>query len=313
MAQPSIVFMGTPDFAVPALLSLHEAQFRITLVVTQPDRPKGRGRVLAPPPVKVAAERIGCPVVQPDNMRDPSIIARLREIAPDFLAVVAYGHILPEAVLRIPKRGAVNLHASLLPKYRGPAPVQWALIRGEKQTGVTTILMDSGVDTGDMLLRAEIVIGSEETSGQLHHRLAHMGGPLLAETVAGLWQGTLYPRAQNHAEATYAPMLRKADGRIQWDRPATRIDAFIRGVTPWPGAFCYWGDDRLKILKARPLDADHGNVAPGTVVPGFPDELRVATAQGCLSIEEIQGVSGKRMRIQDFLRGRPMPPGTMLT
>jgi methionyl-tRNA formyltransferase len=313
MAHPSIVFMGTPDFAVPALQALHAAQCHIALVVTQPDRPKGRGRVLAAPPVKVAAERIGAPVVQPERMRDPRIIARLREIAPDFLVVIAFGHILSQTVLQIPKYGAVNLHASLLPKYRGPAPIQWALIRGEKQTGVTTILMDSGVDTGDMLLRAETDIGPEETSEQLHHRLAHMGGPLLVRTVTQLWQGTLNPTAQNHAEATYAPMLRKADGRIQWTRPATRIDAFIRAMTPWPGAFCYRGDERLKILKARPIDADRGTAPPGTVVAGFPDELRIATAKGCLCIEEIQGVSGKRMRIQDFLRGRPMPPGTLLT
>jgi methionyl-tRNA formyltransferase len=313
MAHPTIVFMGTPDFAVPALQALHAAQCRIALVVTQPDRPRGRGRMLAAPPVKVAAERIACPVVQPDSMRDALIIERLREIAPDFLVVVAFGHILSQTILQIPRYGAVNLHASLLPKYRGPAPIQWALIRGETKTGVTTLLMDSGVDTGDMLLCAETDIGAEETSEQLHHRLARMGGPLLVRTVTQLLQGTLDPSAQNHAEATYAPMLRKADGRIQWTRPATRIDAFIRGVTPWPGAFCYWGDDRLKILKARPIDIDPGNAAPGTVVPGFPDDLRIATAQGCLSIQEIQGVSGKRMRIQDFLRGRPMPPGTLLS
>lgn len=314
MAQPSIVFMGTPDFAVPSLQALHDARFDIALVATRPDRPRGRGRRLAAPPVKSAAERMGYPVIQPAAVRDPDFIGRLRALSPDFLAVVAFGHILPSAVLQIPKHGPVNVHASLLPKYRGPAPIQWAMIRGERETGTTTILMDSGVDTGDILLSAKTAIGRTDTAEQLHDRLAHLGARLLVDTLTRLWQGTLFPRAQKHDEASYAPLLRKRDGRIDWNRPAEQVDAFVRAMTPWPGAFCCWGDQRLKIFKARGIGGGiPGDARPGMVVPGFPDELRVAAADGYLLIEEIQGASGKRMRIPDFLRGRPLPPGTLLT
>ncbi|MBR9982597.1 MAG: methionyl-tRNA formyltransferase [Desulfatitalea sp.] len=305
--------MGTPDFAVPSLEALHAAGFQITWVVTQPDRPKGRGRTLAPPPVKVAATGLGCPIVQPVAVRDADFIARLQALDPDYLVVVAFGHILSQAVLAVPKRGAVNLHASLLPKYRGPAPIQWALIRGETETGVTTMLMDSGVDTGDMLLSARTAIGPNDTAASLHQRLAHIGGTLLVETLTQFGAGTLFPRTQKHTDATYAPMLRKSDGRIRWDQTAQQIDALIRGVTPWPGAFCFRDEQRLKILGAKPLTGMDIAAAPGTVVPGFPDELRVATGDGCLGIEEIQGASGRRMAIHDFLRGHPIAMGTRLT
>lgn len=311
--QPSVVFMGTPDFAVPPLLALHAAGFRIPLVVTQPDRPKGRGRGLSAPPVKEAAQRLGCTVAQPLKVREPEFVARLQAVAPDFLVVVAFGQILPLSVLRIPKIGPINIHASLLPKYRGPAPIQWAMIRGERQTGITTMLMDTGVDTGDIMLQITTDIRADESADQLHQRLAHMGAELVIETLNRFCQGTVFPRAQKHDDATYAPMLKKEDGRIQWTLPADRLDAFVRAMTPWPGTFCFRGDKRLKIIQARSIDMVAHQAVPGTVVAGFPDELRVAAGQGVLLIEQIQEDSGKRMTVKDFLRGHPLPPGTVLT
>ena len=309
---PSIVFMGTPDFAVPSLLALHNSGFPVKLVVTQPDRAKGRGRRLAPPPVKSEALALHLTVEQPDNIRRPDVVARLDALSPDFLVVVAFGQILPVSILSIPKHGAVNVHASLLPKYRGPAPIQWALIRGEDETGITTMLMDHGVDTGDILLQVTTPIGLYDTAESMHHRLAHMGARLLVETLEKLWQGSLYPTMQQHSQATYAPMLKKQDGLIDWQTSARQLDAFVRAMTPWPGAFCFWGQRRLRIWKTEPIQKTC-DVAPGTVVPGFADELRIATSDGLLSVVEIQGDSGKRMAIRDYLRGNPIPAGTVLS
>lgn len=300
--------MGTPEFAVPSFKALHQSDFDLQLVVTQPDRPKGRGRRLAPPPVKEAAQTLNYRVLQPPDVRDQDFMGILKAITPDFLVVVAFGQILPAAILEIPRRGAINVHASLLPRYRGPAPIQWAIMRRETQTGVTTMMMDTGVDTGDMLLRTSTPIRSADTSATLHDRLAQMGADLLVETIHGVWQGTVYPRAQNHAQATYAPMLSKDNGRIDWQRSALTIDAQIRAMTPWPGAFCFFENKRFKIHKAHPI-AGVSISPPGTVVPGFPDELRIATGDGVLTILEIQGESGKRMPIKQFLRGKPIALG----
>jgi methionyl-tRNA formyltransferase len=311
-AAPSIVYMGTPDFAVPSFHALHRSPYELKLVVTQPDRPKGRGRRFTPPPVKKAALALGYDVLQPGNVRDPEFMNLLKSAAPDFLVVVAFGQILPAAILGIPCHGAVNVHASLLPKYRGPAPIQWAIMRGETQTGVTTMLMDTGVDTGDMLLSAATPIGAEDTSAALHDRLAAMGADLLVETIRCLWNGDVLPRAQNNAQATFAPMLKKDDGRIQWQLPAQSIDAQIRAMTPWPGAFCFFEGKRYKVHRARPI-AGVSISPPGTVVPGFPDELRVATGDGALSILEIQGESGKRLSMDQFLRGNPIALGAAFT
>jgi len=310
--QPSVVFMGTPDFAVPPLVALHEASFPVSMVVTQPDRPSGRGRKLTAPPVKTVANQLGYPVDQPETVRTDSFVNKLKALAPDFLVVVAFGQILPNNILQIPKRGAINVHASLLPKYRGPAPIQWAMIRGEKETGVTTMLMDTGVDTGDILMEAKTAIHPTETSEDLHQRLAQMGADLLVTTLTGMWRGGLFPQAQRHDQATYAPMLSKKDGRIDWHKTADQLDAFVRAMTPWPGAFCFSGDKRLKILQARTLHGASHETNPGSVLEGFPDELRVATGNGVLLIEEIQGQSGKRMAAKDYLRGNPLSPGIML-
>ena len=304
--------MGTPDFAVPTFQALHQAPVDLKLVVTQPDRPKGRGRRLTPPPVKAAAEALGYQVLQSANVRDEICIETLKSMTPDFLVVVAFGQILPAVILQIPRQGAINVHGSLLPRYRGPAPVQWAIMRGETHTGVTTILMDTGVDTGDMLLSARTPITSEDTSASLHDRLARMGADLLTETIQGIVRGTVWPCAQDHTQATYAPMLNKTHGRIDWRRSACSIDAQIRALTPWPGAYCQFGTKRLRIHLAQPISGVPIS-PPGMVMPGFPDELRIATGDGALSILEIQAEAGKRMPIKNFLMGTRIPLGASFT
>ena len=307
---PTIVFMGTPDFALPTLLALHRSPFSLTWVVTQPDRPKGRGRRPAPPPIKLSAQELGYAVAQPNDVREASFISDLKAHKPDFLVVVAFGQILPDRILEIPKKGAINIHGSLLPKYRGPAPIQWALMKGETQTGVTTILMDRGVDTGDTLMRETTPIYPEDTAATLHDRLAKLGADLLVRTIDGLSKGSVLPRAQKQADASYAPMLTKAHGRVDWNKPAIEIAAMIRAMTPWPGAFCLKDGKRYKIHKARPV-ALKEQIDPGHVAPGFPDELRIATIDGALSILEIQGESAKRLPTKDFLRGHPIAPGEL--
>ena len=306
-----IVFMGTPDFSVPTLEALHASDHEVVLVITQPDRPKGRGRKITASPVKKAAGRHDYPVFQPESLKHPRDVKKIADTSPDFLVVIAYGRILPPAVLDIPRFGAVNGHASLLPKYRGPAPIQWAIINGETETGVTTIMMDRGLDTGDILMTASEPIGPEETAGDLHDRLAVVGAHLIVDTLDAHARGTLCPVAQDSDRATYAPLLKKRDGHIDWRKSAVEIDRFIRGVSPWPGAFTFHGGTRLKLFKAAALDKKTGS-PPGTVLEGFPGDLLVATGDGVLSIEQIQGASGKRLAIDDFLRGYPLAPGDQL-
>jgi methionyl-tRNA formyltransferase len=307
----NIIFMGTPEFAVPSLIALHESSHHLSLVVTQPDRPKGRGRKVIPPPVKQTAIDLGYTIIQPDSVRNEEFIKCIKQHRPDFLVVVAYGHILSKNILQVPRVGTINLHASLLPKYRGPAPIQWSIINGEAVTGVTTMLMDEGLDTGDILLSAEEKISPADTSASLHARLAGLGAKLLIETLNRFLDGNIIPVPQNHTQASHAPLLKKSDGQIDWDAPAEKISAFIRGLTPWPGAFTFHGSNRLKIFSAKSIDTEVAEV-PGTIVKGFADELRVATGKGILSILEIQGASGKRLRAADFLRGYRLPPGTLL-
>ena len=305
------VFMGTPEFAVPCLHALAGAGHRITLVVTQPDRPRGRGRRLCAPPVKAAAERLGLPVIQPARIGDTETVAILAAARADLFVVVAYGQILPKAILALPRLAPVNVHASLLPRYRGPAPIQWAIIAREAQTGVTTMLMAPGLDTGDRLLAAATKIAPDETAATLHDRLARMGADLMVETAARLRAGDITPTPQDPEAATYAPMLTKENGRIDWTRPAPVIEALIRGVTPWPGAFTFCGNQRWKILGAH-LDQATAAAPPGTVIPGFADELRVMTGDGALVLDRIQAASGKCLSAADFLRGTPVSPGTRL-
>ena len=310
MKNFNIIFMGTPEFAVPSLKAIHSSNHSISFVITQPDRPKGRGRKVLPSPAKQAADDLGYRVLQPTSVNDAEFVEAIVRTAPDFLVVVAYGRILPKAILALPKMGTINLHASLLPKYRGPAPIQWAIINGETVTGVTTMLMDEGMDTGDILMTATEKISSVDTSATLHDRLARIGANLLVDTLDRYSKGQVRPIPQDHDQATQAPLLKKSDGRIAWDAPADKISAFIRGMTPWPGAYTYYKGKSFKIFDAKPIRTDVAQSA-GTVIKGFPDELRVATAKGVLSVLEIQGASGKRLRIADFLRGYAMPPGTV--
>ena len=308
----TIIFLGTPDFAVPTLQALIQNGYPVPLVVTQPDRPKGRGRKTIAPPVKTKALELGLKVLQPSTLKGEKFSVQIRQLQPDFLVVAAFGHILSENILQLPKLGTINIHASLLPKYRGPAPVQWAIINGESQTGITTMLMDKGVDTGDILLTQKEPIFAEDNAATLHDRLALSGAKLLIKTLEGFASETIKPIPQDHRRATYAPLLKKQDGYIRWHEPADKLAAFIRGMTPWPGAFTFHDQNRLKILKAAAIP-QRTTEAAGTVLKAFPDELHVATARGVLSILEIQGPSGKRLSIADFLRGYPLPAGTLLS
>ena len=304
--------MGTPDFAVPSLQSLVQNGYDVPLVITQPDRPKGRGRKPTAPPVKIKALELGLELLQPTSLREEQFQNRVRQLQPDFFVVIAYGHILSENILRFPRLGTINIHASLLPKYRGPAPIHWAIINGESQTGITTMLMDAGVDTGDILLRRKEPILPEDTAATLHDRLAAAGAEVLVKTLRDYAAEAIVPIPQDHAKATYAPLLKKRDGHIRWQKPAEELAAFIRGMTPWPGAYTFHNKNRLKILKAASLPENPSEPA-GTILKTFPDELCVATAKGTLSILEIQSPSGKRLPIADFLRGHPLPAGTLFT
>jgi methionyl-tRNA formyltransferase len=306
----SIVFMGTPEFAVPTLEALHRSRHRLTAVVTQPDRPKGRGRKLTPPPVKVAAGTMGYPVIQPDSVKSDAFYEQMQRLAPDLFVVVAMGQILPPGLLALPPLGAINVHASLLPRLRGSAPIQWAIINGDAESGVTTMQMDAGMDTGDLLLKAKTPISETDTAQSLHDRLAPMGAELLIETLEHLAAGRLRPEPQRGVAATLAPMLSKKDGRIDWHRSAVEIDRLVRGMTPWPGAYTFCNDRRLRLYRTRPLFLV-SSAAPGTIVQGFADELSVATGDGVLSVLEIQGASGKRLAIKDFLCGCDLCPGNV--
>lgn len=307
-----IVFMGTPDFAVPVLKSLHAHGHDVALVVTQPDRPKGRGRKPLPPAVKQTAEELGFRLAQPVTIKTDCFRDQIAALKPDVIVVVAFGQILPKHILDIPRFGSINVHASVLPKYRGAAPIQWAIINGEKQTGVTTMVMDAGLDTGDILLTSTTPIYPEDTSDTLHDRLALLGADVLIRTLEDLESGALQPVAQDHSKSSYAPMLKKNDGRIDWTKPAETLEHFIRGMTPWPGAFTFYKGSRIKIFKAKAVSRPSGET-PGTVLEGFSGELVVATGKDVLSITELQSASGKRLAVRDFLMGNPIEAGTVLT
>jgi methionyl-tRNA formyltransferase len=305
-----IVFMGTPEFAVPTLEALHRSRHTVVAVVTQPDRPKGRGRKLTAPPVKQRAQALGYPVIQPESVKLASFSSELQRLRADLFVVVAMGQLLPAHLLALPPFGAINVHASLLPRLRGSAPIQWAIINGDAETGVTTMQMDAGMDTGEMLLQAKTSISASDTAQSLHDRLAPMGAELLIETLDQLAAGGLRPQPQPPQEATLAPMLAKKDGRIDWQRSAVEIDRLVRGLTPWPGAYTFCGERRLRLFRTRPLPLQ-ATAAPGTIVQGFADELSVATGDGILSVLEIQGASGKRLAIKDFLCGCDLCPGNL--
>lgn len=303
------VFMGTPDFALETLEGLLDAGVDLCAVYTQPDRPKGRGNKLSAPPVKELAIARGIPVFQPVKLRDPLVVEELRALVPDLIVVVAYGQILPRSVLEIPRYGCINVHASLLPRYRGAAPINQAVIDGEEVAGVTTMVMDVGLDTGAMLIKRATPIGPEETAGELHDRLALLGREAMEETLERLCAGTLRAQAQDDALSTYAPMLKKEDGRIDWSRSAQAIHNQVRGLDPWPGAFTHLDGEVLKIARTRP---EAGGGEPGTVISAAADGVRIACGEGILLVRELQLPGKRRLAARDFLQGKPLSPGTTL-
>jgi len=306
-----IVFMGTPEFAVPSLEELLRSDDQVVGVISQPDRPKGRGQQLVAPPVKLVAERAGIPVVQPLKIRTPDFMQALSAWKPDLIAVTAFGRILHTPILQLPPMGCVNVHGSLLPKYRGAAPVQWAIINGETETGITTMLMDEGMDTGPMLLQEKLAILPDDTTGTLAPRLAELGGRLLVKTIDQLKAGTLKPIKQDDAGATMAPLLKKEDGLIDWTMSATSLANRVRGLSPWPGAYTFLGEERWNIWKAVP-SAGTTVDQPGTIVTVNKQSILVATGEGVLEIREIQTANSKRMPVGQFLAGHRVTAGTQL-
>lgn len=303
-----IVFMGTPDFAVPSLQALIDAGHDVCAVYTQPDKPQGRKQILTAPPVKTLALEHDIPVFQPNTLKNEDEQARLRELAPEVIIVVAYGKLLPKAVLDIPPHGCINVHGSLLPRWRGAAPIQWAVIAGDEMAGVTTMKMAEGLDTGDMLLTYETKVGEKETAGELFDRLAQSGAELLTQTLVKLDEIT--PRPQDDAQSCYAHMLDKQMAVIDWSKSAHEIDCLIRGLNPWPIALTTLSGERLKVFAAEKAA---GNGEPGTVLEADPKKgLTVACGEGALGLTEIQLVGGKRMKATDFLRGHAIEVGTKL-
>jgi methionyl-tRNA formyltransferase len=296
-----LIFLGTPAFAVPSLRRAVDAGHQVLSVVTQPDRPRGRGQHPAASPVKEAALELGLPVLQPERIRRPEAVAQLAQIPVDAMVVVGYGQIIPQVVIDMAPLGIINVHGSLLPRYRGAGPIQWAIVNGETRTGVTTMRIDAGLDTGDMLLKAETAIDPEETSPELGARLAVMGAELLIETLAGLAAGTIVAEKQNPAEATYAPMLKKEDGHLDWTRPALELHNRVRGLSPWPGAVTRFRGAPLRIWKTR-VCAGPPAAAPGHVTSLRP--LRVACGEGQLEVVEVQVEGRKRTSAADFVNGQ---------
>ena len=302
-----VVFMGTPAFAVPSLEALANSDHEVVGVVTQPDRPKGRGQAVVPCPVKELALAKGLPVSQPEKIKSPEFLQQLSDWKPDVIAVTAFGRILPKAILDLPPMGCVNVHGSLLPAYRGAAPIQWALIHGDAETGITTMLMDEGMDTGAVLLQQTVSIEPEETSLELGARLAKVGGALLAETLTRLAERSIVPRAQDHTRATSAPLLKKEDGVIDWTQSATEIANRIRGLSPWPGSYTFHREHRLIIWKGR-VEAQGGpgrseGQRPGTILAVGQKSFWVETGEGRLEVLEVQPANKNACPWNSFFKG----------
>lgn len=305
-----IVFFGTPAFALPSFERLLKGPDEIVGAVTQPDRERGRGRKKAPSPVKELALQRGIALYQPERVKESSFLTEMKVLSPDLFVVVAFGQILPKTLLEVPQFGAVNVHGSLLPKYRGAAPIVWALLKGEKKTGITTMLMDEGMDTGDILLQAEIPIEEEDTGETLSRKLSALGGELLMETLEGLKARRLSPQPQDHTKASYAPPLKKEDGWIDWRRSAEEIHLQIRAFNPWPGAFTRWERGLLKILRGE-VRKGTSTAEPGSVLWIGSDFIEVNTREGSLLIKELQPEGKRRMSVRDFLSGHRVVVGTV--
>ncbi len=312
-----VVLMGTPAFAVPTLQQLLNSEFSVAGVVCQPDRPSGRGKKVQVGPVKALAISQNIPVVQPEKMKDPKLLETLRAWEPDVIVVAAFGRILPKIILDLPPKGCLNVHGSLLPKYRGAAPIQWAVIHGEAKTGITIMLMDEGLDTGAILHQEVIPIGPDETAGELAARMAQVGGTLLVSTLRGWVAGTITPSPQNDSEATFAPILKKEDGLIHWDWSARSIANRMRGLSPWPGAFSFLKRERWGIWKVEVEGPEtgigrtaSGNLqCPGTITAVTKQAIRVQTGEGYLNLLEIQPENKKRMSVSDYLAGHRVDVG----
>ena len=316
--------MGTPDFSVPVLTAMKEAGHDMLAAVTQPDKPKGRGKEMQMTPVKAKALELGIPVLQPKRVRDPEFVEQLRELKPDVMVVVAFGQILTKEVLEVPKYGCINVHASLLPMYRGAAPIQYVILNGEKETGVTTMFMDEGLDTGDMLLKTVVPITANETGGTLHDKLSAAGAELLIRTLEQMEAGTLQ-RIPQTGETCYVGTLKKSMGEIDWSRPAEELERQVRGLNPWPSAYTFLNGKTLKIWKAEVLhteavssqeaeeqEALADRKSCGSVIVISRDSIQVQTGDGILAIRELQLEGKKRMTADAFLRGYPVEAGTIL-
>ena len=324
-----IVFMGTPDLAAEVLDTMMKNGCEVTLAVTQPDRPKGRGKSVIKTPVRECADRWGIPVFSPVRVKRPEAVERLREEAPDLIVVAAFGQILSKEILDLPRLGCVNVHASLLPAYRGAAPIQWAVINGEEKSGVTIMQMDEGLDTGDILLQEEIPLFADETGESLYNKMAKLGGELLVKALPMIEQGTLTPVRQDDAASCYAPMLRKEMGNIDWTMPAVKIERLVRGLNSWPGAYTFMNGKMLKIWGAEvcgagvcggaasaagePSDVPAAGAEPGTVVGTDKKKIYVSCGEGVLALTEVQYEGKKRMNTQAFLLGAKVEPGQKLT
>lgn len=305
-----ILFFGTPDFAVPSLTSLLAGPDTVAGVVCQPDKPAGRGQHLTAPPVKQAALAAGLPTLQPVKVRTPEFLDALRAWDPDLIVVAAYGRILPTTILELPRLGCINVHASLLPRYRGAAPIQWSILNGDAETGVTIMQMSEAMDAGDILLQRATPIGDQETYGELQSRLAQLGAEALREALAELRAGRLQPKAQDVAQVTMAPMLTKEDGRIDWQQPATHLACRVRAFNPWPSAFTHLNGKLLKIHRAAVV-AGNATAAAGTITM-VDSAVRVATGSGYLQLDDVQLEGRKRMPAADFARGGHVKVGTLL-
>lgn len=301
--------MGTPDFSVPTLQSLIDSKHQVIAVVTQPDKPKGRGNEMSFPPVKEKALQYEIPIFQPVKVREEPFINTLKELNPDAIVVIAFGQIIPKSILDLPKYGCINIHASLLPKLRGAAPIQWAIINGEEETGITTMFMAEGLDTGDMLLKTIVPIEKEETGGSLHDKLSVIGGDLILETLEQLENGTAIRIKQDDKLSNYVGTLNKSLGNIDFSKPAKEIERLIRGLNPWPSAYTFLNGKMLKIWKASVIEKEYTS-QPGVVVEITKDEMIVKTGEGALAFKELQLEGKKRMTTDAFLRGYTIVEGT---
>ena len=306
-----IIFMGTPDFAATTLKSLIDGPDDIVAVVTQPDRGKGRGKKLTAPPVKLLAQDADIPVLQPTAIKTEEFHNGLLSYQPDIIVVTAYGRILPKSLLELAPFGCINVHGSLLPLHRGAAPIQWAVIKGDKEVGITIIQMDEGMDTGEMLLKAHITPDPAETAGSLFDKLAVLGGETLLTTIQGIKDGTLVSQPQDHSLATTAPMLKKSDGEIDWSKNAREIECLIRGLDPWPSAYCFVDGKRLRLFRPEVYHKE-SDTQPGTLLQADKRGLLIGCGKNCILIKEVQPEGKRRMTVEAFVCGRPPAPGTLL-